>query len=63
MPFAGQSLDRPTDPIPETKIEVDEANLHTDSSKAERPADQISDGGIVAWLQVAGAFCINLTTW
>ena len=63
MPFAGQSSDTPTDPIPEKKTEVDEAHLHTDPSKAERPADQISDGGIVAWLQVAGAFCINLTTW
>ena len=63
MAFAGQSLDRPTDPIPETKTEVDEANLHHDPSKAECPTDQISDGGLVAWLQVAGAFCINLTTW
>ena len=62
MAFAGQSLDRPTDPISETKTEVDEANLHHDS-QAECPADQISDGGIVAWLQVASAFCINLTTW
>ena len=63
MLFAGQSLDGRTDPVPETKTEVDEANPHSDPSRAERHADQRSDGGSVAWLQVAGAFCINLTTW
>ena len=56
-------MDQPTDPIPETKTEVDQANLHTDPSRAEVPANQRFDGGVVAWLQVAGAFCINLTTW
>ena len=63
MAFAAKSLDKPTDLILETTIEVDEASLHTDPSEAEGPANHRLDGGFVAWLQVACAFCTQLTTW
>lgn len=29
----------------------------------EGPTTEVPDGGAIAWLQVTGAFCINLTTW
>ena len=29
----------------------------------EEPCVPVPDGGAMAWVQVAGAFCVNLTTW
>ncbi len=31
--------------------------------EVEKTADIRMDGGIVAWLQVLGAFCLSFTTW
>ncbi|MCJ1458462.1 hypothetical protein MMC28_008835 [Mycoblastus sanguinarius] len=44
-------------------MEVNGANLDQDPLRAEQPDDQIPDGGVVVWLQVVSAFCVNLTTW
>lgn len=40
--------------------EIDSEDASTSSLKA---VGEIPDGGVVAWLQVAAAFCINLSTW
>ncbi len=43
---------------PEIEPKGGEILLDVDESFRDIP-----DGGTMAWLQVAGAFCINLSTW
>ena len=41
-----------------------EKDYPKESAEALQPSlDKIPDGGIFAWLQVAGAFCIFFNTW
>lgn len=42
---------------------LDETADEDDSRSIASIVDDIPDGGAAAWLQVAGSFCINLSTW
>ena len=42
-------------------IQAEKGEEPTKPFQASRP--EIPDGGLFAWLQVAGAFCIFLNTW
>ena len=42
---------------------LEETAEEDDSHSIASTVDDIPDGGAQAWLQVAGSFCINLSTW
>lgn len=47
------------DTTPVEKGPIDEEQVE----KLEAFSNEIPDGGLFAWLQVAGAFCIFFNTW